>query len=371
MRIAYCIESFWNTGGMERILSVKANWLSQHGYDITIFIANQDEKPYAFPLEENITVVDLDVNFNNKSNLLKDYSDKLSQRLELTHYDIVVSMGGMDLYFLHNIQDYSQKIVEFHFSFTRAIKNAENAKMWLKALLTTLRTGFHAIRYNKVISLTNHDYRIYKALCGDKSLMIANPISINDSGEIASLNTKRTIAVGRLNYQKGFDILIDVWALVHKKHPGWSLHIFGEGPVSRRRGLQTKISRLQLDENIILEGNSNNIVSEYIASSICICSSRYEGFSLALCEASACGLPLVAFDCPSGPGDIVINGKNGFLIKKVGDSEAMADAICKLIEDDDLRKRMGQCAKESSRRYELNGIMNQWTQLFKQVASCT
>lgn len=374
MRIAYCIESFWNTGGMERILSVKANWLSQHGYDITILIARQSNKPMAFPLAPKINTVDLNVNFKSHSTIfsnpiIRDYYTKLSQHLIHHTYDIVITMGGMELYFLHKIKDKSLKLAEFHFTFSRFIRHSKGLLHKAIALIQTGRMAYHATKYERVITLTQKDKAKYKKCRCKQVVTIPNPLTIKSLDNSALLEAKQTIAVGRLNYQKGFDFLIDSWGMVNKLHPDWKLKIYGDG--EEKPQLSKQIDELGLTEKIFLMGNSDNITRNFLSSSICISSSRYEGFSLVLCEASACGLPLVAFDCPSGPGDIVINGKNGFLIKKVGDTAAMADAICKLIEDNDLRKSMGQHAKESSDRYELNGIMNQWTQLFKQVTSCT
>jgi glycosyltransferase involved in cell wall biosynthesis len=88
---------------------------------------------------------------------------------------------------------------------------------------------------------------------------------------------------------------------------------------------------------------------------------------LALLEASSCGLPLIAFDCPSGPGEIIENGENGFLIKDVGDIQAMADKICQVIEDDELRKQMGGKAKEMVGKFRIDSIREQWMDLFNAV----
>ena len=181
----------------------------------------------------------------------------------------------------------------------------------------------------------------------------------------SNCKNKKIISVGRLEYQKGFDILIDVWKKVDEKHSDWVLEIYGEG--SLRKELQDKIDSLNLTDSLILKGSEKNIQSKYLESSIYMMSSRYEGMPMVLLEAMSCGLPLVSFDCPCGPKDIIKDGENGFLVK-FGNIEEMAKKINYLIENEDKRIDMGKKAKELSYNYLKEKIMNQWKELFENLS---
>lgn len=188
--------------------------------------------------------------------------------------------------------------------------------------------------------------------------MIPNPLS-NYDDRVSSLNAKQVIAAGRYMPQKGFDLLITAWRLVSDRHPDWLLRIYGDG---MREELQQQIDRLKLQENCILEHTVTNIVDKYCESSIFVLSSRYEGFGMVLVEAMACGVPPVSFACPCGPKDIISDGEDGFLVEN-GNVFALAEKICRLIEDEKLRKRMGALARINVKRFEIDRVASDWKQL--------
>ena len=123
---------------------------------------------------------------------------------------------------------------------------------------------------------------------------------------------KRVIAVGRLEWQKGFDRLIDLWAVVGKHYPDWRLDIFGSGTL--QNALQQQIMSLGLENQVSINSFTEHIREEYLRSSLFVLTSRFEGFSLVLLEAAQSGLPSVAFDCPFGPSDLIEDGQTGFLV---------------------------------------------------------
>ncbi len=180
----------------------------------------------------------------------------------------------------------------------------------------------------------------------------------------SSLEYKRAIAVGRYDYQKGFDELIKIWRDVYLKNPEWRLDIFGHGPL--KEDLQNLIDDLNLTEVIKLCEPVKNIEQEYLSSSILVMTSRYEGLPMTLLEAQACGLPMVAYACKCGPKDIIHDGINGYLIPE-RDSQLMTEKILKLIEDDDLRKKMGNINVELSDNFSEDKIMKHWVNLFEEI----
>ena len=196
-----------------------------------------------------------------------------------------------------------------------------------------------------------------------KTHVIPNPITLIPSIS-ASLNNKQVLMVGRYNDAKGYDYLIDAWEIVHHRHPDWILNVYGSGELYDQ--VVKWISVKNLEETIILHEPTSQIMDKYLESSICVLSSRYEGFSLVIVEAMACGVPCVSFDSPHGPRNIIRNGEDGILVEYLN-SQALADGICCLIENVDLRKELGSNARRNVIRFSEDVVMKQWDELFKSL----
>lgn len=367
MKIAYVVDCMYNSGGTERVLTVCANALSEY-HDITIVTAFQQRRSDCFSLSPNIKRYDLEISEDMSGSQKKRiYKSKLSQYLRHELFDIAVSLGGMDLDFLHSINDGSKKIIWLHYAIdiaqTTWVGPNPTVLQKVKAQLQTWKRIYHAKKYDKIIVISKADLEKWQKYT-HKAICIYNPLTINSS-VTSNLLYKCVIAVGRLYYQKGFDYLINAWSLVAEKHPDWHLNIFGEG--GARDALQNQIDGLSLQRRVTLCGTTSEIEKEYAKHSIFVLSSRAEGFGLVLVEAASCGLPLVAFNCPSGPSELVLNGKNGLLVNKVGDVSLMARAICNLIEDEELRKKMGIEAQEFSKLFQVENIIPHWNKLFSAI----
>lgn len=149
-----------------------------------------------------------------------------------------------------------------------------------------------------------------------------------------------------------------------EKHPDWILKIYGDGWM--RDQLQQQVKELGLTQNCLLEHSVSDIASKFTESSVFVLSSRFEGFGLVIVEAMACGLPVVSFACYCGPRDIISDGIDGLLVDE-GDTEGLAASINRLIEDDDLRIKMGQMARLKAGNYKIEHIGNQWEKLFESL----
>ena len=375
MKIAYSLSVFSVPGGTERMISAQANWFAAHGYDVALILKNQEGKPLAFSLDERIKVVDLKVSepisrrFPWHCAGLKAYRKKMAEHLMSAHYDIVLTTNiSENIYFLPNIKDGSKKIIEFHASiFLDRMLSAQqrwtarlNAKLKERILVRNVRKCSH------VVAISKADFEEWNRLASN-AVRIPNVITVEPSA-ISTCDNKEVIAAGRIDRLKGFEYLLDAWALVLQRHPDWHLSIYGgvytKSPYSKE--LADQVVRLHLPADTF-KGNTDNIAARYAESSIIVCSSRSESFSLVIVEAAACGVPAVSFDCPTGPRDIIEDGKTGFLVPKVGDVQGMAKALCRLIEDDALRKQMGAAAREASQRFSVDNVMHQWEQLFAEV----
>ena len=159
-------------------------------------------------------------------------------------------------------------------------------------------------------------------------------------------------------------MLIECWKLVHEKHPDWILKIYG---IDNVKFLQPIIVKNELKHTIIPMESTPRIYDAYQESSIYVCSSRFEGFGMTLVESMSCGLPCVSFDCPHGPRNIITDGKNGYLVEPKN-IEALAERICQLIENEELRKEMGKEARKRAEDFTEEKIMCQWVDLFENIS---
>lgn len=203
----------------------------------------------------------------------------------------------------------------------------------------------------------------YDKLLKGKVKLVKIPNSARELGAPANLDAKRVLAAGRLTRQKGFDGLIPAWAQIEAKHPDWELKICGEG--NWRERLEAQVAEHGL-RNIELPGSCEDMAEEMSNASIFALSSRFEGFPLILCEAMSKGMAPVAFDCPTGPAEMIRDGENG-LIVPLGDIDGFAAALLRMIEDDDLRHRCGPGAAETGRNFKMDAIGPMWDELFREL----
>lgn len=373
MKILYSIAGTYNSGGMERVLANKANWLVAHGHEVIIVTTDQrGESPY-FPLDARIKCYDLAINYeenNGKTFLNKlihypfkqwKHKARLTALLKELRPDIVISMFCNDASFIPSIKDGSKKILEIHFSRFKRLQYGRKG-LWRLADWWRYKTDAKVVsRFDKFVVLTHEDKEYWGNL---RNMCVIPNARTFEANQPATLEAKKVVAVGRLNHQKGFDRLIDAWSIVDNVVSGWKLQIVGDGEL--REQLQYNIRELGLSNQINIGRAEKDMVSVYKDASILAMSSRYEGLPMVLLEAQAAGLPIVSFDCKCGPKDVIENGVDGFLVED-GDIEQLAQKLVVLMQDANLRKQMGSAAYAHSERYSEERIMKQWTDLFDEV----
>lgn len=374
MKIAYLIPGTFNSGGMERVLANKCNYLVECGFDITIITTEQQQQPSFYTLSPKIKHIDIDINYCETQSypfflrlvwyIFKSQKHKKALRKILLQeqFDVVISMFSSETHWLPSIEDGSKKILEIHFCKFFRLQAIRKGLMGLVDRYRSYIDERAVKKYDKFAVLSNEDSAYWGAL--PNITTIHNATSFMPSTQ-SDVKHKRVIAAGRLTYQKGFDKLIKVWSEVSKKHPDWKLDIFGEG--EEHDSLQSSIDKLNLRATVTINPPTKEIMQEVINSSIYLLTSNYEGFVMVLIEAMSCGVPAVSFACKCGPRDIVTDGVDGFLIEQ-DDISAMVDKTCALIESEELRVSMGRKAREKiEKNLSEDIIMNQWIELFKRV----
>ena len=370
MKIIYCIAGTCHSGGMERVLANKANYLARHGYEVVIVTTDQRGLPPFFPLDGQIRCIDLGINYEENNGKpfankllhypLKQYRHKkrLAAILEQEKPDVTISMFCNDAGFITRINDGSKKVLEIHFSkFKRLQYNRKG--LWRLADLWRSRQDEKTVRrFDKFVALTEEDKGYWGNLPNITVIPNANTFA---TSQAAALENKKVIAIGRYTYQKGFERLIEAWNILSPGFPGWKLDIIGNG--EERDKLQDLIHAYHLDGQVTLVSPTKSIDKVYLDASVLVMSSRYEGLPMVLLEAQAFGLPIVSFACKCGPKDIVVNGETGFLVEE-NDIEGLARQLVKVMKDKNLRKQMGRKAKEASLRYAEDAVMAKWTALF-------
>ena len=373
MKILYCIAGTRHSGGMERVLANKANWLVQHGYEVMIVTTDQQGEPPFFALDKRISCYDLGIGYeenNGKSFLNKliqypikqfRHKKRLNTLLQQLKPDITVSMMCNDVSFLPKMKDGSKKILEIHFSKYKRLQYGRKGIWRIADIYRSKQEEKQVRRFHRFVVLTDEDKGYWGNLPNIE--VIPNARTYNPT-TTAMLNTKRVIAVGRYTHQKGFERLIEAWNLICRQHPDWHLDIIGDG--EDRPKLQEHIDQHNIESHITLYPPTKNMDAVYQGASIVAMSSRYEGLPMILLEAQAYGLPIVSFACKCGPADVVTDGVDGFLVPE-GDVESLAGKLTTVIEDDALRQQMGRAARIASERYAEDVVMKKWIELFERV----
>lgn len=378
-KIVYCTPALYMAGGVERVLTLKANYFADHyGYDVTIILTEGCDKPLFYPLSDKVKVINLDINFEELWGcsflrkvhlyLRKQHLFRRMLKAELMRIrpDITVSLLRREINFINSIHDGSRKIGELHINranyrnFDEAHTNPCKklfSRLWSKSLVGHLR------RLDRLVVLTEQDRSAWTEL--DNVIAIPDPLSFSPKS-ISPLTRKRVVAVGRYSHEKGIDLLLEAWSHVEKHCSEWSLEIFGDGD---RTAYDDIINRLGIDHSRChLNGRTADVENEYVNSSLFVSSSRFEGFGLAIVEAMACGLPVVSFDCPWGPRSIITNGKDGILVEN-GNVCKLSEAILELIGNEDKRRQIGNNAGLSVQRYDIGTLCEQWRNLFDEVTA--
>ena len=374
MKIAYVLPSLEKNGGAERIITDKANYFTERfAYDVYIITLFQHHNASNFyPLSNRIHQINLEIPYHRQYRYR--YPRRLWEKMVINHRmrqalyrtihaidpDIVVGVSYSKADLVCSIPTKAKKIIECH-----EPRSLIESSIYNGSFISKLFTKYHYFRFiennaDLIITLTPEGKDQWKR--AKQVEVIPNYSCLTISGKSTCQN-KRVIAVGRLREEKGFERLISIWQIVSSKHPDWQLDIFGEGHLKDEL---TSIIKTNHVRNISLKGLTNNISKEYATSSICVVTSYFEGFSLAILEAMMHGVPSVAFNCPYGPANIIIDNQCGFLIKN-GNNDLFAERLSLLMKDEGLRKKLSHECIKHAKQFDADVIMKQWKDLFENL----
>lgn len=379
MKIVYVVGGLLAPNGMSSVLSAKINYLAENtDYELYMILTERAGQKWYYTINPKVRWVNFDINFDELDTMplvkkmyfylqkQRRYKKMFTDYLMKVRPDITVSTVRREINFINDIPDGSKKIGEIHFNksnyrnihvpFFPVFLNLYLSRKWMKGLVKQIA------RLDRFVVLTHKDAANWKELSNVQVI----PNFITHFPDQTSLCTnKQVIAVGRYDRVKGFDMLIAAWKSVNEKHPDWHLNIYGAGD---KEFYQKIANSLGLKDVIHCNGSVSDIGMKYADSSLFVLSSRNEGFGLVLVEAMAAGLPVVSFDCPCGPSDIIHDGEDGILVEN-GNIEQMAESICWMINHPEARIQFGERARCNVMRFAQDNIMNMWQELFDSLSS--
>ena len=395
MRIVYCIPHLYNSGGMERVLTQKVNWLAAHtDYEITLVtteLTPVGQNDVCFSLDERVRVEALDIDFNadyhkpllskyiGHARRLRAYKRALINYIRANEIDLCISLGGKEVAFISSLP--CRTMVEFHFAKDHRQQLLDaNHTGWFWHVLGRIRR-WQLVRdvrsVGQIVVLTEKDKQDWQQAGCTNVMCIPNPCAIKyrvvssecrvQSSECREQGVKTLLAVGRLHEQKGVDMLLESWNNVQRDNvqcaKEWVLRIVGEG--EQRKKLEEQIRDLHLS-NVVLAGRVENMVEEYAAASLFVLSSRYEGLPLALIEAMWCGVPCVSFDCPHGPAEL-LGDDRGWLVPAMDVEKLTQQLIYAMTHMEEAKTRAQRAQEYAYEKYSEANIMPQWVRLIENI----
>ena len=369
MRLLYVYQTLARYGGVERVLADKMNYLASHyGYEIYILTRDQGAHQIPFPLVDGVHYDDLGIRLHTqyaykgirrlweKVKLQCLYENRISKKIREIQPDYIIGTDVMPARSLLRHKGKAKLLIESHTMYN--IIYSKPTFNPIKKILYKLALRAYR-KADLLITLTEgdaYDWRKKNHNCNIR--IIPNVVNLNQTNRYSCQTSKRVIFVGRFSKQKGIPYLLEIWKKVQEIHSDWSLEFYGDGEE------KDKYAPLMSRLNVNIHKPTSHIHEEYCKSSIFVLTSLCESFGLVIPEAMSCGLPVVSFDCPYGPRDIISDGKDGFLIPQF-DIDLFVEKVIFLIDNEEVRKKMGRTAIKSSQRYAADIIMPKWKKLFE------
>lgn len=372
MKVLFTTDQIYLHGGIEKVLGEKVNYLcEQSDIEVHIMTTEQSGRVPCYTISSKVMLHDLEINYERS----KSYFSLVNLGKSLRHYfrlrrylhklkpDVVVMCNyAFDFYFMPFLYRKAAKVKEYHSSrfFDQQKEIAE--KSLLKKKFYALQHYIES-RYNALVLLNKDEAAYYPK---GNTVVIPNPITI-PPGKMNEVRNPWVAAAGRIAPVKGFQYLVEAWEEVHKVLPDWKLHIYGADYLGTQAQLEKLISEKNLASVVQFKGVVPDMAVVLPQYSLYAMSSETECFPMILLESMACGVPVVSFDSPNGPRNIISDGDDGLLAdyKNIKD---LAEKIIFLAHNPGERTRMEIAARNNVQRFSVYKVMQLWITLFKQLA---
>lgn len=356
-KIVYLLSNIDGQGGIQRVLSLLSNKLIDE-YNITIISIFKCNSGSVYKYDNRIKIVYLfnEEGFDLRLNFIKVYF-KLRKVLKKIKYDkFLVQAAGLSLFCIGNV-DLKQTVVVEHVGYSNSKKFGLG---WFGR-----KVGIYLCV--AMVVITKRDLELFlkkeRFISVKKIHQIYNPLDKKIQTHNYQEESKKIIACGRLAHEKGFDLLLKSCEKIFIKYPEWKLELYGEGPERERL---IKLSKdLDIEKNVFFKGYKQNIYNQYKNYSFLVVPSRFESFGMSIIEAMKVGIPVISFDCPDGPREIIEDSKNGLLVKN-GSIEELVTKMEKMISDVELRKKIRENALLSLENYKLEKITEKWKEILNE-----
>lgn len=364
MKIAL-VNSSLDCGGAQRVMAIMANYWASRGEDVTLITLDRTDRDF-YPLDRRIRRIGLGLIAPSpnmyvafKSNIRQIRRLRAAMR-ECEPNAVISFLDKMNVVTLIATLGLRVPVV--------ISERVDPRVHTIEPIWSKLRCWLYPRAHALVVQTTTVSDWALRFLPDSQVHVIPNPVEIKTGNAAAAtvdinIRPPLVIAVGRLQAQKGFDLLVQATAQCEQRN--WSLLILGEGPDRER--LESMVKQYGLETRVHMPGNVSSVVSALRQACMFVLSSRYEGFPNALLEAMSCGLPVISFDCPSGPGDIIEDGVNGVLVP-AEDVQGLACAIDRLMTDRNERQRLGDEARNVITMFSIEKIMDSWQQLLVEMS---
>jgi len=353
MKLVILVYDIHFGGGVERVTVNMSNHLVEIGYQVTILSLSRCKPSNLFTIDNRVTIDYLNFNFENGFNLPQKIAsvNKVNRYFrKCTDRTIILGIGTTYPSLILALLFKRKNLITIgcqHCSYV----SAKHIWYFLRNLIY--------YRLDALVSLTKQDLPKLKNL-NKNSFVIPNSVSFFPE-KPAQLKNKIILAVGRMDFNKGYDLLLDVFEKITLSHPTWILRIIGDGPLREKIILRVEASGLK--DRVVILSTTNQIIHQYLQASVYMMTSRTEALPMVMLEAQACGLPIVSFNCETGPSDIINNGIDGYLIDDYN-IDQMNLKVSELCADFDKRKKFGQNARKNVEKFLPDQVFNKWESLF-------
>lgn len=358
MKLLYITNAINGSGGLERVLSIKASYFADaFKYDVCIGVLNNGHKEPFYKFSEAIQFINKNVG-GHPISYIRQYTKAIKEMVAEAQADIIIVCDdGLKGFFIPIILGKKTPIIyERHVSKLIELPANSGTKQKIVAKLKWSIMNKLAKRFRAFIVLTAGNIKEWQHL--NNLHVIPNPLYEIPSAQ-TDYGAKKIICVGKVSHQKGQDFLAQIWPSLSNEFPEWELHNYGKLD-------EAFLPETQVPPKMYLHPPIQNIEKAYLSGSIYVLPSRYEGFGMVLIEAMSYGLPCVAFDCNYGPSDIIHPNKDGILVPE-GRTDLLYKALADLMQSESERQGLGTIAKQQVKRYLIQDIAQKWQQLFKSL----